>query len=901
MTGIPLRTFAVAPRLPEALQPLRELAYNLWWTWNPDAVQLFRRIDERVFEEVEHSAVKLLGVIDQRRFEELAHDEGFMAHLERVVHAFHEYLRAPTWYEETYKRRLAASQAPVTDGQASSRDSDPAHPSTPDDSNRPVPAQADIYARHADFGKAEFRIAYFSMEFGLHESLPVYSGGLGVLAGDHLKSASDLGLPLVGVGLMYRMGYFRQYLNVDGWQQEMYPENDFFNLPVIPELDKQGRPILVSIPFPDREVYARIWRIQVGRVSLYLLDTNVPQNSPADREITGYLYGGDQDMRIRQEMVLGIGGLRALYALGIPPSVCHMNEGHSAFLALERIHLAMEKYGLSFEEAREWVTAGNVFTTHTPVPAGIDLFPPGLVEHYLSAYLGRLKIDRQQLLALGRQNPHDPNEPFSMAILALKLAHISNGVSQLHGKVARRMWHGLWPQLPENEVPIISITNGVHTPTWVSRDMNLLFERYLGLDWRNRLADHSIWKRVENIPDAELWRTHERRRERLVIVARQRLKWQLRRRGAPPGEIARADEVLDPEALTIGFARRFATYKRATLILRNLERLEKILNNKDRPVQIIFAGKAHPRDHGGKELIAQIVHVARRPEFRRRIVFLEDYDYSLARTLVQGVDVWLNNPRRPLEASGTSGMKVAVNGGLNLSILDGWWCEGYQTDNGWAIGAGEEYTDLNYQDEVESRAIYDLLEQEIVPLFYNRGSDGLPRGWIRMMKRSMQTITPVFNTHRMLQEYMERCYWPAWLHYAELGGENLEPARQLARWRRRILENWSAIRVENVEADHLENIAVGQEIEVQALVHLGPLSPDDVEVQLYHGRVDSLGEIPAPQTVSMAHSGSKGDGRHLYVGYLLCQTSGQHGFAVRVLPKPKNPINPLSFGLVTWG
>jgi starch phosphorylase len=871
MAGRPLRTFTVLPHLPERLQPLHKLAYNMWWCWNHEAVSLFRRIDDDRFEAVENSPVKLLGSIDQSRLEALSRDDGFLAHLDRVEQAFDRYMESSTWYIDTYG-----------DG-------------------RPC------------------RVAYFSAEFGIHESIPVYSGGLGVLAGDHLKSASDLGLPLSGVGLMYREGYFRQYLNVDGWQQERYPENDFFNLPLLPEVRsaesgvrnselraphsafEAGTPLIIGVPFPGREVFARVWRIQVGRVPLYLLDCNIPQNSPEDRQITGRLYGGDHDMRIKQEMVLGIGGVRALRALGKPATVCHMNEGHSAFCGLERIRTLMEENGLDFATAREAVQAGTCFTTHTPVPAGNDVFAPQLVEHYLGTYLHAFKIDKQDLLGLGRQNPKDPNEPFCMTVLAIRLSNTSNGVSRLHGQVSRKMWKSIWPELPDAEQPIGSITNGVHIRSWVSPDMIQLYDRYLGVQWEERPTDHSIWKRADHIPDAELWRTHERRRERLVAFARARLKVQLKNRGAPPGEIARADEVLDPEALTIGFARRFATYKRGTLLFRNLERLTALITNKDRPVQILFAGKAHPRDHGGKELIAEILHVARRPELRRRILFLEDYDINVARYLVQGVDVWLNNPRRPLEASGTSGMKVCCNGGLNLSVLDGWWVEAYAQNNGWAIGAGEEYTDLTYQDDVESRAIYDLLEQEIVPAFYTRSSDGLPRAWLRMMKSSISTICPFFNTNRMVQEYMEKCYWPSAQRFARLSDDGLRRAGVLAQWRRSVQRGWPQVRIEVVESDGADPMHVGSALEVKARVNLGGLSPDDVEVQLFHGVVDSLGEIPNPRTVPMSHNGAHEGSSWVFHGTIPCRSSGQHGYAVRVLPKHPDLANPFEPGLVCWG
>jgi starch phosphorylase len=701
---------------------------------------------------------------------------------------------------------------------------------------------------------------------------------------------------------MYREGYFRQYLTVDGWQQERYPENDFFNLPLIPETKPDGTPQLISIPFPGRDVWVRVWRIQVGRVPLYLLDTNIPQNTPEDRTITSRLYGGDTDMRIRQEMVLGIGGVRALRAMGKPPTVCHMNEGHSAFCGIERIRTLMEQSSMDFASAREAVAAGTAFTTHTPVPAGNDVFSPQMVEHYFASYLPQLRIDRNEFLGLGRQNPSDQNEPFGMTVLAIRLSNVSNGVSKLHGVVSRKMWKNIWRDLPDAEIPITSITNGIHTQSWISPDMIQLYERYMGVEWDGRPPADHVWKRVESIPDAELWRTHERRRERLVAIARVRLKQQLRNRAALPTEIAHADEVLDPDALTIGFARRFATYKRGTLVFRNLDRMMAIVNNKDRPVQFVFAGKAHPKDHGGKELIAEIMQFARRPDLRRRVVFLEDYDMNVARYMVQGVDVWLNNPRRPLEASGTSGMKVCCNGGLNLSILDGWWCEGYDTENGWAIGAGEEYTDLTYQDDVESRAIYDLLEQEIVPLFYTRSSDGLPRGWLKRMKRSMSTLCPVFSTSRMVAEYLTTCYIPSAQRFLRLTSDNLKKAHGLADWRRSLVRGWPQVKVLGVEASGADPMHVGSQLQVNARINLGSIRPEDVEVQLFHGLVDSFGEIPQPRTETMTHNGAAQEGgAWVFTGVIPCRASGQHGYLIRVLPHHSDLANSYEPGLVCWG
>jgi starch phosphorylase len=850
----PVRSFTVLPRLPERLLPLHQLAYNLWWCWHADAVALFRRIDPDRFEQLDHSPIRLLTSTTQRRFEELASDDGFLAHLDRVWDAFQRYLSAPTWFAEHH------------------------------------PHETDL------------RIAYFSAEFGIHESVPVYSGGLGVLAGDHLKSASDLGLPLVGVSLMYREGYFRQYLNVDGWQQERYPENDFFNLPLIGKTDKDGNPLMVSVRMHGREIFARIWRIDVGRIPLYLLDCNIPRNGPEDRYITAQLYGGDIHTRIQQEIVLGIGGLRALRAVGKEPTVCHMNEGHSAFAALERARILVEEKGLDFATAIEAVKAGTVFTTHTPVPAGNDAFPPHMVDQYFGDFMKSLRVDRHSFLALGRENPHNEGENFSMTVLAIRTANVSNGVSKLHGAVSRRMWKNIFPGLPESEVPITSITNGVHTQTWVAPEIGALYDRYLGNAWQEQPTAFEVWKRAEHIPDAELWRTHERCRERLVALARVRLQKQRERLGATRADILAAEEVLDPEALTIGFARRFATYKRGTLVFRNLERLNAILNNKDRPVQLVFAGKAHPKDQGGKDLIAQVVQFSRRPEFRRRVVFLEDYEMNLARHLVQGVDVWLNNPRRPLEASGTSGMKVCVNGGINLSILDGWWDEGYLGDNGWRIGSGEEFSDQHYQDEVESSALYDLIEREIVPEFYTRGADGLPRGWIKRMKRSISTNVAVFNTNRMVREYAEISYLPSHRREARLSTHDFARARQLSAWRKKLLERWRDIRVEEVSPPPTEALHVGDELQVKARVHLGGLSPEDVEVQLYHGAIDSLGEIAAPRSSVLRPDGFAG-GNHTasFAGSVACAASGQYGFSVRVLPRNPDLPHPFEPGLVTWG
>ncbi len=845
-----IRTFTVAPSLPKKLECLRELAFNMYWTWDHETIDLFRRLDRDLWEECYHNPVLMLGKVSQERLRAVADDDGFIAHMERVYRNLSEYMQRETWYQKTYGR-----------------------------SDKP-------------------RIAYFSAEFGITESLPIYSGGLGVLAGDHLKSASEMGLPLVGMGLLYQEGYFRQYLNADGWQQESYPINDFYNLPLALVRREDGNPVTVTVDLPGRAVNIQIWRMQIGRVPLYLLDTNIPANSREDQDITDALYGGGPEMRIKQEIVMGIGGIRALDALGLTPDVCHLNEGHSAFLGLERIRLLMSRRGLSFEEAREATASGNVFTTHTPVPAGIDIFPPALVDTYFRHYYPALGLAREQFLALGRENANDPSQGFNMAVLAIRLANMVNGVSQLHGSVARQMWQNMWPGVPIHEIPIDAITNGIHDRSWISHDMAGLFDRYLGPRWISEPADQSVWQRVDRIPDEELWRTHERRRERLVAFARRRLATQLERRGAPPAEVIQATEVLHPDALTIGFGRRFATYKRATLLFHDSERLVRLLSDDERPVQIIFSGKAHPHDEGGKAFIKDIIHQARRDELRNRIVFVEDYDINVGRYLVEGVDVWLNTPRRPREASGTSGMKATANGVLNLSIIDGWWAEAYTPEVGWAIGRGEEYDDQTYQDTVESAALYDVLEKEVVPLFYTRGRDGLPRGWITKMKASMRTLAPFFNTNRMVAEYTRGFYLPAAERYWHLVDDDAAHARTLAAWKQRVHQNWPKIRVRAVEAD-ADELNVGDVLHVHAGIFLGELTADDVTVQLYQGMVDDKGDIPKGAPITMEARNAK-DGLYSFAGAIPCLNSGRFGFAVRVLPCHHDLVHPFELGLILW-
>jgi starch phosphorylase len=705
---------------------------------------------------------------------------------------------------------------------------------------------------------------------------------------------------MVGVGLLYQKGYFRQYLNVDGWQQETYPENDFHVLPVILERDEKGDPLTIEVPFRNRSVKIRIWRIQVGKIPLYMLDTNTVLNSEEDRDITSHLYGGDKEMRLKQEIVLGIGGVRALHRLGIRPIVYHMNEGHSSFALLERIRLLMEEHRLTFQEAREAVYCSSVFTTHTPVPAGIDIFDQSLIASTFGDYLRSLGISVETLLRLGVQDDHGKSEPFNMAVLALKNVARTNGVSDLHRVVSRRMWKRIWPELPEVDIPIHGITNGIHIPSWISDDMAHLLDRYLGRRWTEDPDNIKIWERINHIPDLELWRTHERRRERLVGFARRKLQEQLQRWGAKKVEIQAASEALNPQALTIGFARRFATYKRGDLILKDPARLASILNDPQRPVQIIFAGKAHPQDESGKEVIKNINHLARQPEFSQRIVFIEDYDLTVARYLVQGSDIWLNNPLRPLEACGTSGMKAAANGGLNMSVLDGWWAEGYQPGLGWAIGGGEEYENPAYQNQIESQTIYNLLEKTIVPLFYERGRDNLPREWIGMMKKSMQTLAARFNSHRMLEDYVHRFYLPSAVNWNKIQSDRFSGVRNLSAWMDRVKASWQQLRIVETKTDSRAGIQSGGSLKVEVTLQLGQLSPNDLSVDIYYGRVDSKADFLDRSTLTLRDFTQKGN-QTVFRGEVPCQDVGRFGFRVRILPSHPLLSNPYSLGLILWG
>jgi glycogen phosphorylase len=699
--------------LPRRLNRMSKLAYNLWWTWQPDVQRMFARIDPSLWEKVYHNPVLFLRQVGRARLDEITHDRYFLDFYDRKLKAFDEYMQAKnTWFAQNYPNHL----------------------------NKPI--------------------AYFSMEFGLHETLPIYSGGLGVLSGDHLKGASDIGLPLVAVGFLYTQGYFSQKITEDGWQEARNVRLKFEDMPILSLTDAEGKPITVNVGLPGREVHARIWQIQVGRIPLYLLDTDVEGNSQSDRELTARLYSSDLDLRISQEIILGVGGVRALRLLGYNPSVWHMNEGHSAFLALERAR-EMVAAGHSFEDASQKIFAAGTFTTHTTVPAGSDEFPLWLIDKYFGQLWPQLGLDREQFMDIARVRQSWGGEAFSMPVLALRLSEHRNAVSELNGQVARHMWKHMWPDLDEKDVPITHITNGVHPGTWIARRLRVLYDRYFGPSWIDRVDDPELWERIEEIPDDELWAVRRHLKRKLVAYMRDRSRDQWLNAGVHPVQVIASGTLLDPYMLTIGFARRFATYKRANLVLRDIDRLLKIINQPRMPVQIIFAGKSHPNDEPGKLMIQEVYRAVKKAENGGRLVFLEDYDMNLARYLVQGVDIWMNTPRRPNEASGTSGQKAAMNGALNFSILDGWWREGYNGANGWAIGDENDLADHEKQDEADAKSLYETLEDKIIPEFYHmRSADGLPGEWLARVKESIRTLTPQYSMNRMVKDYTQQMYFP---------------------------------------------------------------------------------------------------------------------------------------------
>ena len=842
----PLQDFLVRPKLPASMPRLSELAYNVVWSWDHTIRAVFRRLDPHLWVASGHNPILMLSQIPQSALERAAADPRYIAQYRRACESLDAYMER---YNSTHKEGL---------------------------------------------------IAYFCMEFGIVQCLPIYSGGLGILAGDHLKAASDLGLPLVGVGLLYQEGYFRQALNPDGWQQERYPVNDFYTLPVMPVLDAEGREVKVTVDLPGAVVSIKVWQMQVGGVRLILLDTNIPENVNTDyRNITDQLYGGDIHMRMRQEIVLGIGGLRALAALKLEPTVYHMNEGHSAFLALERIRLLMRNEGLSFQEALEASRRNNVFTTHTSVPAGFDLFEPSIVFEYFHRYCEESKIPFDTLMSLGRRRNDDPAERFSMAVYALNASCYRNAVSRLHGVVSRELFQDMWEKLPNGEVPITSVTNGVHLPSWVNGELAALYDQYLQPDWLENHADPRTWDGIREIPDTELWEAHRRRKRRLVQFVRERVQSAAANRQAPPAEVRRLGEVLEPDVLTIGFSRRFATYKRATLLFRDINRLKRILTHPEMPVQVVIAGKAHPKDHPGKTLIRDIWNFSRDPEISRRLVFVEDYSIQVGRELVQGVDVWLNNPKRPEEACGTSGMKAGINGVLNLSILDGWFDEAYEYSGGWAIGERVDYSDD--QDELHATAIYSLIEQQIAPLFYQGRDRGIPEEWVKRMKQSLIGLCPMFNCSRMVSEYHDRLYTSAHRAWSSVHGGGFTDAREKASWMNRLTAAWDRVRfIDPGAVPFNAALLAAMPVNLRATIDLAGLSPADVRVEALVGRVNPNGFLESPEVVLLKAAEAAGSAHHFMADYVPRMT-GRLGYAVRVSANHSDdPLTSPCRPLIKW-
>jgi len=870
-----IHQFSVHPEIPGRLRGLEELALNLRWTWDRRAYKVFQHLDPEMLEKCGGNPVLMLRRISRERLQQAAGESSFLTHLDEALDDLRRYLDEPGWFRLSY----------------------------PDRKN--------------------LAIAYFCMEYGLTACLPIYSGGLGVLAGDHLKAASGLDLPLVAVGLLYNRGYFTQRLDEEGWQYEEYRTHDFSTLPLRPvmagevwrargggpetaepvapggTLGVAGTPLKVSVDMAGRTVWARVWKVQVGRVSLYLLDSALPENDPFSQRITSELYGGGSEERIAQELLLGIGGIRVLRALGARPQVFHLNEGHTVFTTLERMREVMQAHGLSFYEARQVTGAGTLFTTHTPVPAGFDLFPEPLITTYLGEYLKELGLKTEQFMRMGRVHRDASDEEFNVAVLALRQSPRRNAVSRLHRRATARMMRPGWVDFPAGEMPIESVTNGVHTKTWLAPEMEQLFDHYLGPRWREDASSREAWQRVERIPDLELWHAHTRLRERLVAYAREQAGSRIRERHGAGAWGAPAHPPLRPDTLTIGFARRFATYKRATLIFRDVCRLKALLLDEARPVQLILAGKAHPRDGAGKDLIRQMHDIVKREGLTDHVVFLPDYDLSKTAMLVQGVDVWLNTPRRPYEACGTSGMKVVPNGGLNLSVLDGWWAEAYRPGVGWAIGDGQEFVHAEYQDEVDAESLYSILEREVVPLFYERDADGLPRGWVAMMKDSIRVLAPTFSGDRMLKQYTERFYLPIADRYERLAADHFAKAKELSEWKTRVHDAWCDVKVVWVKDGAVPEMTVGEELEVEAKVRLGRLDPSDVVVQAYYSSLRPDGTLRNGRSIPLVWTGCEND-EHLYRGTVPSRSSGLHGYAVRVLPCRDDVLVPNELPLIAW-
>ncbi len=841
----------VNPQLPKRIDKLSVIANNLWWSWNSDFLKLFKMIDIDLWENIGKNPVKFLKLVPQEKLEEYSKNSEFLKEYDRVVGNFENYMNS--------KSTLFSKK----------------HPENKND-----------------------LIAYFSAEYGLDEILQIYSGGLGILSGDHLKAASDLGIPLVGVGLLYKKGYFHQVINGAGRQENTYRDLDLDDLPITHVKDEKGNDLIVESRIQRKRLYLKVWQINVGRVKLYLLDSDIEENADQDfRAITQYLYGGDQETRIRQEIVLGMAGAHLLRKLNLNPTVYHMNEGHSAFLILELARELVEEKELSFRNALSIVSSKTVFTTHTPVPAGNDIFPVELMEKYFKNFWSRLGIEREEFLRLGMNPKEEMESGFNMGIFALKCSGKKNGVSKLHGGVSRELFSDVWPEISANESPITHVTNGVHTCSWLAPTMKELYNKYLTPYWQDNIYLENTWNKINNIPDKELWDTHYERKVKLMKLVRDNTINRLRRNGMRYEEIMDIVSRLNPDILTIGFARRFATYKRATLIFRDLERITEILNNSYRPVQIIFAGKAHPRDVEGQELIRQIHELSMKPQFKGRIFLLEDYDIAMSRYLVSGVDVWLNNPRRPMEASGTSGQKASINGVLNFSILDGWWVEGYNKENGWIIGKNKEYDSYDVQDNEDCQSIYDTLENKIIPIYYDKmNGENYSTRWVRLMKNSIISTGWQYSTARMLVDYTENLYLPLCNLYNKYYSD-LENVIRLNEWIDDIKTRWDRIKI--VQLNNLNNVTLdaGNNIEVKCQVDLQNIDPKNISVQVYSGKVLDNGILEDIKVTEMERLFKDSN---IYVAKIALTAGGNYGYTFRIMPKHEMVLDPQNLNLIKW-
>ncbi len=844
---------SVKPKLPERIAGLSTLAENLWWSWNTYSLRLYDYISSDLFTKSNKNPIKFLSSINQKRLLEVAQDEEFLKDYDLVMDHFNGYLNN----KDTYFSRT--------------------------------------YSKYKDC-----KIAYFSAEYGIDETLPIYAGGLGILSGDHCKSASDLGIPFYPVGLLYKDGYFNQLINKDGGETFEYSRVNLDELPILPVTNEDGSDLIVSVALPGRVVYLKVWKINVGRIALYLMDSDIDTNSERDRGLTLKLYGGDQEMRISQEIILGIGGMRVLEALGINPTIFHMNEGHSSFVVFEVIKKLMQQYDIPFKVAKEMASSRTIFTTHTPVPAGNDIFPLDLMDRYFAQYSQELGISRTDFLIMGSRDNNIPVNGFDMAVLALKVAGKKNGVSKLHGEVSKRLFSNIWPNTSLGEVPIDYVTNGVHTCTWLAPNLKELYNAYMRPFWQERVHEKDTWNDIDNIPDEELWSVHQSQKTKLINAARENIRAQRIRNGESIEEINEVDNLLDPKALTIGFARRFATYKRACLIFKDIERITQIVNNPNRPVQIIFAGKPHPADVQGQDLVKEIYKYSRMPQFKNKIVILENYNMHIARYLVSGVDVWLNNPRRPLEASGTSGEKAGLNGVINFSILDGWWYEGFEKDkNGWAIGDDTEYTNYELQDNADSKSIYSCLENEIIPLYYSKDTKGISKEWIKMMKNSIKSVGSGYNTDRMLCDYLEKLYVPQ-LKLVDGKYSDKSSIEEFTAWKNTMYEQWHNVAISSPTISDELAINAGEKITLSCKVSLGQIDPNSVMCEVFYGKFQNDEKLVGTTCVKMNLSNDFKDGTYEYSTQIDLDNGGNYGYTFRVLPCHEMLINSQDMSLVKW-